>query len=86
MRLIDDDSERVQRAVAEALAAFGESLEERLGELTEPPTEEQLQQVRDLLHRYHGHEVPSARRHCSARGNSCNTGNTATVEWSLPMT
>jgi heat shock protein HspQ len=59
LRLIDDDSEQVQRAVAKALASFGASLEERLSELTEPPDEVQLQQVRDLLQRYHGDEVPS---------------------------
>ncbi|MBT4099340.1 MAG: heat shock protein HspQ [Gemmatimonadetes bacterium] len=57
LRLIDDDSERVQRAVAKALVAFGSSLEDRLLELSEPPDEEQLQQVRELVHRYHGDEV-----------------------------
>lgn len=59
LRLIDDNSEQVQRAVAKALANFGASLEDRLSELTKPPDEEQVQQVRELLHRYHGQEVPS---------------------------
>lgn len=49
LRLIDDESEGVRNAVARALAAFGPSLEEELVRLPEPPSEQQMQAIRDLL-------------------------------------
>lgn len=56
LKLVDDESERVQRAVARALASFGTSLERQLSELADPPDEELLQRVRDLLALHHGRE------------------------------
>ncbi len=47
--LLDDESETVQEAVSEALAAFGPSLEAELARLPDPPDEHQMQKVRDLL-------------------------------------
>ena len=49
LKLFDDESPIVQSAVAEALCAFGNSLEQELAKLAEPPTAEQLQKVRLLL-------------------------------------
>ena len=49
LRLFDDDSPIVQSAVAEALYAFGNSLEKELAKLAEPPTAEQLQKIQLLL-------------------------------------
>ena len=36
LRLLDDESTTVQKAVAEALSAFGPSLEQELAQLPEP--------------------------------------------------
>ncbi len=49
LNLLDDESETVQKAVSEALAAFGPSLREELARLSEPPDEAQMQRIRDLL-------------------------------------
>ena len=58
LRLIDDESEGVRNAVARALAAFGPSLEEELVRLPEPPSDQQMQMIRDLLEG-HSHSVAS---------------------------
>ena len=49
LRLLDDESATVQKAVADALSAFGPSLEQELAQLAEPPDEEQMQKIRDFL-------------------------------------
>ena len=61
LRLIDDDSEPVRRAVADALAAFGPSLPDELARLAKPPGDTQMQMIQDLLenHGRHGHGAPT---------------------------
>ena len=49
LKLLDDESETVQKAVAAALAAFGSVLYVELGRLSPPPDELQLQQIRQLV-------------------------------------
>jgi heat shock protein HspQ len=49
LKLLDDDSETVQMAVAQALAAFGVELDRELSQLAIPPNELQLQQIRQLV-------------------------------------
>ena len=49
LKLLDDDSETVLKAVAEALASYGPTLEQTLAQLPEPPDEAQMQRIRDLL-------------------------------------
>jgi heat shock protein HspQ len=49
LRLIDDDSEPVRLAVANALAAFGPSLPDELARLAKPPSDAQMQMIQDLL-------------------------------------
>ena len=49
LRLIDDESEPVRQAVANALAAFGPSLPQELARLAVPPSDTQMQMIRDLL-------------------------------------
>jgi len=49
LRLIDDDSPAARREIARALAAFGQSLPERLAELSAPPTEDQRRQIDSLM-------------------------------------
>ena len=49
LKLIDDDSEGVRRAVAKALSSFGPTLEQALTQLTEPPDAAQMQLMRELL-------------------------------------
>lgn len=49
LKLLDDDSERVRRAVAKALSSYGPTLELTLARLPEPPDEAQMQLVRRLL-------------------------------------
>lgn len=56
LKLLDDESDTVRRAVAEALAAFGPSLQQELARLTEPPDEGQVQQIQDLLRRHQNGE------------------------------
>jgi len=57
LKLIDDDSEGVRRAVAKALSSFGPTLEQALTQLTEPPDEAQMQLIRELL-AAHKDELP----------------------------
>ena len=59
LKLVDDESERVQEAVAKALAAFGPALEQHLSELPTPPDQEQVERVRQRLRRHHSNESPS---------------------------
>lgn len=49
LKLLDDDSETVQKAVAAALSAFGLELEAELGRLSPPANALQLQQIRQLV-------------------------------------
>ena len=49
LKLLDDDSETVRRAVTEALTSYGPTLEQALAQLSEPPDEAQMQRIRDLL-------------------------------------
>lgn len=49
LRLIDDESEPVRQAVANALAAFGPSLPQELARLAKPPDEAQMRMIHDLL-------------------------------------
>tara|TARA_B100000686_G_scaffold343576_1_gene424666 strand:- start:318 stop:854 length:537 start_codon:yes stop_codon:yes gene_type:complete len=49
LRLIDDESEPVRCAVADALASFGPSLPAELARLPEPPSDRQMQMIHDLL-------------------------------------
>ncbi len=60
LRLIDDDSEPVRLAVANALAAFGPSLPDELARLAKPPSETQMQMIHDLLegHGNTGRDAP----------------------------
>ena len=61
LRLIDDDSEPVRQAVANALAAFGPSLPDELARLAKPPSDAQMQMIQDLLEDQagHSHGAPS---------------------------
>ena len=56
LRLLDDESETVRKAVADALSAFGPSLEQELAQLAEPPDEEQMQKIRNFLASHSGGE------------------------------
>jgi len=56
LRLIDDESATVRKAAAEALLAFGSSLELALSQLKEPLEESQVQKIRDFLKGYPGAE------------------------------
>jgi heat shock protein HspQ len=58
LRLLDDDSERVRKAVAKALSSYGPTLEDALARLPEPPDEAQLQLVRRLLEAHQREESP----------------------------
>ena len=49
LKLLDDESATVQKAVAAALAAFGSELYAELGRLSPPPSELQLEQIRQLV-------------------------------------
>ena len=49
LRLLDDESEGVRRAVTEALVAFGPSWPQELARLREPPSDRQMLLIRDLL-------------------------------------
>ena len=49
LKLLDDESATVQKAVAGALAAFGPELYAELGRLSAPPNELQLLQIRQLV-------------------------------------
>ena len=49
LKLLDDESVTVREAVAEALAAFGPSLEQQLARLPNPPDAVQRRQIQDLL-------------------------------------
>lgn len=55
LRLIDDDSEPVRLAVANALAAFGPSLPDELARLARPPSSAQMQMIQDLLEDHGSH-------------------------------
>ena len=55
LRLIDDDSEPVRLAVANALAAFGPSLPDELARLAKPPSDAQMQMIQDLLEDHGSH-------------------------------
>ncbi len=58
LRLLDDESPTVRKAVADALSAFGPSLEQKLFQLREPPDEGQLQRIRDILKVHSSGESP----------------------------
>ena len=71
LRLLDDDSEEVEKAVGAALADYGNSLTWALSELREPPEEWQIKRIRELLDRHRkyagdgrpgGHRRPRPRR------------------------
>ena len=71
LRLLDDDSEEVQTAIAAALADYGSSLPWALSELPDPPEDWQIERIRELVerHRRHagdgrpgGHRRPRPRR------------------------
>ncbi|MDA0745584.1 MAG: heat shock protein HspQ [bacterium] len=49
LKLLDDDSEIVQQAVAEALAGYGSTLKWQLAALSEPPGPEQIEKIQQLL-------------------------------------
>ena len=49
LQLLDDDSLRVQKAVAAALGDFGPALDEHLAQLPEPPSAIQKRQIHELL-------------------------------------
>ena len=52
IKLIDDDSEKVRRAVADALIAFGSPLETMLTQLEKPLEKNQIQRMEALLKDY----------------------------------
>jgi hypothetical protein len=52
LRLLDDDSEEVEKAVAAALADYGSTLTWALSELSEPPEDWQIKRIRELLDRH----------------------------------
>ena len=49
LKLVDDESEPVQRAVAKALAEFGTSLDAELARLSPPPNGRLIQRVHQLV-------------------------------------
>lgn len=51
LKLLDDDSDTVRQSVAQALRAFGPQLNTELAQLTEPPTQDQIVQIQQLLGR-----------------------------------
>lgn len=59
LKLLDDDSPRVQRSITEALKAFGVNLEIELARLPEPPDAEQMVAIYALIG--HPHETTPAR-------------------------
>ena len=54
IRLLDDESETVQRAVSRELAAFGASLENELARLEQPPDAQQRAALDRLLEKHRG--------------------------------
>ncbi len=58
LKLLDDDSEEVEMAVAAALADYGTSLSWALSELQNPPEDWQIERIRALIdgHRRRGRE------------------------------
>ena len=58
LRLLDDDTEGVRRAVANALNAYGPGLFQALAQLSKPPDEDQMKLIRELLRIHHGSQVP----------------------------
>lgn len=50
LKLLDDDSETVQKSLTAAFAAFGPDLERELANLSDPPDEQILRQIRNLIH------------------------------------
>ena len=67
LKLLDDESERVQEAVARALDAFGPSLDQELARLPQPPDETQMQKIQYLLGRHRSAEI-SSREKISSMG------------------
>lgn len=49
LKLLDDDSETVRQSVAQALRAFGPQLETTLAQLSETPTQDQIDQIQKLI-------------------------------------
>ena len=60
LQLLDDDSLRVQKAVAAALGYFGPALDEHLAQLPEPPSAIQKGQIHELLGRFSGSDPVAA--------------------------
>ena len=52
LKLLDDESASVQKAVAKELAAFGSSLKEELDRLSEPLNSNQKEKIKGLLEEY----------------------------------
>ena len=57
LKLLDDESEGVRRAVAMALSSYGPTLEQALTQLAVPPDEAQTQLIRELLAAHQGGEL-----------------------------
>jgi len=49
LKLLDDDSETVRQSVAQALRAFGPHLNNELAQLDEPPVQNQMTQIQQLI-------------------------------------
>lgn len=49
IKLLDDDSEIVRQSVTEALRAYGPQLESELAQLPDPPNQNQLAQIQELI-------------------------------------
>ena len=49
LKLLDDDSETVRQSVAQALRAFGPHLNNELAQLDEPPDQNQMTQIQQLI-------------------------------------
>lgn len=52
LKLLDDDSDIVRRAISEELSAYGPNLEDSLAQLDEPPSQEERRQIHNLLEAY----------------------------------